>query len=136
MEKQQIFELLQEMGYMVSFDEEGDIMITYQMKQIFLLISSDNDNFVSLMLPQFYSIDDDEETLVLAACNKATRGVKMAKVYVDHTFKNVSASCEFFYTDEDCLRQNIVHSMSIIGVIHSIFHETLLDMRDDLDSDD
>lgn len=136
MEKKQIFELLQEMGYAVTFDDEGDILITYQLKHIFLIVSPDDDNFASILLPQFYGIDDDEETLVLATCNKVTREVKMAKVYVDHTFKNVTASCEFYYSDEENLRQNIAHAMNIIGVIRSLFHEAIQEMRDNLNGDD
>lgn len=136
MEKQQIFDLLQEMGYKVSFDKDGDIMVTYQLKHLYLLVSQDNDNFASLLLPQFHSIEDNEENLVLAACNKMTRDVKMVKVFVDYTFKSVSATCEFFYTDEESMRRNITHALQIIGGARSMFYSTLRELRECLDSGD
>jgi len=130
MDKQHIFSMLQDMGYQVSYDQEGDIQIFYQLKQIFLLASEEDEGFVSLYLPQFHGIEDNEETYVLAACNKMTRDVKIAKVFVDHSYKNVSASCEFYYTDEHDLRTQVARSLGILGVVRSIFYETLQEVHE------
>ena len=61
------------------------------------------------MLPQLHEIDEGQETLVLAVCNKMTRELKLAKVYIDQTFKNATATCEFFYVNEESLEQNLAN---------------------------
>lgn len=45
-----------------------------------------------VMLPQFYEMDEGEEIKTLAVCNKLTRNVKLAKLFVDKNLKDVTAS--------------------------------------------
>ena len=45
-----------------------------------------------VMLPQFYEMDEGEEIKTLAVCNKLTRDVKLAKLFVDKNLKDVTAS--------------------------------------------
>ena len=106
--KEQIINVLERMGYKPKIDKEGDIMLRYQLKTLFFLVNDDDEeNFVNVILPQFAEIDDGEETLYLAACNKVTRGTRMVKVYVDQTFKNITASCEFYYANDESLEFNL-----------------------------
>ena len=69
-------------------------------------------------------IEDGEEHLALAACNKITRELKLVKVYVDQTFKNVSANCEFYYTDEESMKNNIENSLRILGIVRTLYLST------------
>ena len=103
--KEMILRVLEKMGYKPEIDNDGDIQLRYQMKTIFVLTGDEDEQYISVMLPQFHEIADGEEALVLAVCNKMTRELKLAKVYVDQTFKNVSATCEFFYSNEEALEQ-------------------------------
>ena len=50
---------------------------------------------------------EGEETLTLAVCNKVSRDLKLAKVFIDQTLESVSTSCEFFYTDMESLQNNV-----------------------------
>ena len=75
-------------------------------------------------MPQFYEIEDGEEHIALAACNKITRELKLVKVYVDQTFKNVSANSEFYYTDEESMKNNIENSLRILGVVRTLYRST------------
>ena len=68
-----------------------------------------------------YEIDEGEETKVLAACNKTTREIKLAKVYIDQSLKNVSASCEFYYNDEESLKVCLDKAIDILGMIRISF---------------
>lgn len=83
----------------------------------------EEENYVPVIYPQFAEIAEGEDTLFLAVCNKLTRDVKFVKVYVDQTFKNVSASCEFFYTDEESLQECMERSLHVLGVIRSVFRQ-------------
>ena len=106
--KELIMSTLEEkMGYCPEIDEDGDIKVAYQLKTIYVMTSEDDEPYVSVMLPQFHEIEDGKETLALAVCNKMSRELKFAKVYIDQTFKHVTATCEFFYSGKKSLMQNL-----------------------------
>ena len=116
-----IIEKLKKLGLRPEIDEDGDIMVRYQMKRFFVIVGDEEDNYLSVLFPQFYEIEDGEQTLILATCNKLTRELKLAKVFVDHAFKSVSATCEFFDADEESLEQNISNSFKMLGLVRSTF---------------
>ena len=129
--KELILKTLENMGHSPEVDNEGDIMLHYQMKTIYVLIGDDEEPYVSMMLPQFHEIEEGQETLILAICNKMTRELKMIKVYIDQTFKNVSATCEFFYTNEEALKQNLHQSLQILSVVRTVFRKDLAELTDE-----
>lgn len=124
--KELLYSVLQRMGYNPTVDDEGDLMIRYQLKNIWVMVGNDDESYVSVILPQFHEIEEGKETLILAACNRVTRDAKMVKVYIDQTLKNVTASCEFFYTDEESLTQGLGNSLRLLGMIRSYFRKTRL----------
>jgi hypothetical protein len=101
------------------------------MKTIYVLTGDEEEPYVSVMLPQFHEIDEGQETLVLAACNKMTRELKMAKTYIDQTFKNVTATCEFFYANEESLEQNLRYSLQMLGVVRTVFKNNIAELSED-----
>ena len=130
--KEQIINVLERMGYKPKIDKEGDIMLRYQLKTLFFLVNDDDEeNFVNVILPQFAEIDDGEETLYLAACNKVTRGTRMVKVYVDQTFKNITASCEFYYANDESLEFNLQKSLSILSIIRTLYRNCIKEVSED-----
>lgn len=130
--KEQIVNVLERMGYKPKIDKEGDIMLRYQLKTLFFLVNDDDEeNFVNVILPQFAEIDDGEETLYLAACNKVTRGTRMVKVYVDQTFKNITASCEFYYANDESLEFNLQKSLSILAIIRTLYRNCIKELSED-----
>jgi len=122
--------VLEKMGYSPEVDNDGDIMFRYQMKAIYVMIGDEEEPYISLMLPQFHEFEEGQETLVLVTCNKMTRELKMAKVFIDQTFKNVSATCEFFYINEEALEQNLRHALQIIGVVRSVFRKDMAELSE------
>lgn len=128
--KELILKTLEKMGYSPELDSDGDIMLCYQMKQIYMMTGDEDEPYVSVMLPQFHEIDEGQETLVLAVCNKMTRELKLAKVYIDQTFKNVTATCEFFYANEESLEQNLRNSLQMLGVVRTLFRNDLAELSE------
>lgn len=122
--KEKIVEMIASLGYKAEIDEDGDICARYQMKSIFFLTAQDEEQYVSALLPQFSEVKEGEETLALAVCNKVSREVRLVKVYIDQSLKSVSASCEFYYTDEESLKNNVEHALSILGRVRSIYNKT------------
>lgn len=104
-------------------DDDGDICVRFQMKSIFFLTGQEEEQYISAILPQFSEVNEGEETLTLAVCNKVSREVKLAKVYIDQTLKSVTASCEFFYTDMESLTNNVEHVLNILGMVRSAYHK-------------
>ena len=131
--KEQIIAILEKMGYSPNIDSDGDVAVRYELKYIYFITDDDdpNDHYASVLFPQFYEIKEGEETLVLTTCNKMAREVRLVKVYLDGSFKNVTASCEFFYTDEEALERNITESLNLIGVVRTMFRQFKDDLSDD-----
>lgn len=126
---EKVASVLQAMGYTPQFDDDGDLYILYQMKHVFFMLNEDDDdNYISIMLPQFVDIEDGEESMALAVCNKMTRELKLAKIYVDKTFKSVSGTCEFFFANDDALEYGIKKSLRMIGLIRSQYYKCQKDL--------
>lgn len=117
--------LEKKMGYCPEIDEDGDIKVAYQLKTIYVMTSEDDEPYVSVMLPQFHEIEDGKETLALAVCNKMSRELKFAKVYIDQTFKHVTATCEFFYSGKKSLMQNLEKALELLGVVRTVFRNDM-----------
>ena len=129
--KELILKTLEKMGHSPEVDNDGDIILHYQMKTIYVLTGDEDEPYVSMMLPQFHEIDEGRETLVLAVCNKMTRELKLVKVYIDQTFKNVTATCEFFYANEESLEQNLRNSLQMLGVVRTVFRSDMAELSDE-----
>ncbi len=123
--QEKVTSILQELGYKPQTDDDGDLRIRYQMKSFYVMGTQLEENFLSVIFPQFYEFEEEEVTKVLAACNKVTRDIKLAKVYIDQTFKNVTASCEFFYNDEESMKVCLKKSLEILGLVRSGFVKTI-----------
>lgn len=117
-----ILEAVGSLGYKPTVDDDGDICVRYQMKNIFFMTGSEEEQYVTAILPQFQEVNEGEEALALAVCNKVNRDTKLAKVYIDQTFKSVSASCEFFYTDMESLKNNVGYTLVILGMVRSAYY--------------
>ena len=129
--KELILKTLEKMGYSPEVDNDGDIMLHYQMKTIYVLTGEEEEPYISMMLPQFHEVEEGQETLVLAVCNKMTRELKLAKVYIDQTFKNVTATCEFYYANEESLEQNLRNSLQMLGVVRTVFRNDMAELSDE-----
>lgn len=124
--KELIMSTLEEkMGYCPEIDEDGDIKFAYQLKTIYVMTADDDEPYVSVMLPQFHDIEEGKETVALAVCNKMTRELKFAKVYIDQTFNHVTATCEFYYSSKKSLLQNLERALELLGVIRTVFRNDM-----------
>ena len=123
--QEMVVSALQMLGYKPQIDKDGDILIRYEMKSFFVLGTQTEEDFLSVIFPQFYELEEGEETKALATCNKLTRDIKLAKVYIDQTFKYFCASCEFYYHDDESMKFCLEKSLEILGLIRSGFVKTI-----------
>ena len=68
--KEMIVKVLDEMGFKLHEDEDGDLMFRYQMKNIYTVIGDESEQYLVLVMPQFCELEDGEEHVALAVCNK------------------------------------------------------------------
>lgn len=121
-----VVSVLQSLGFKPQIDDDGDIFVRYQMKTFYVMgANSDDEDYLVVVFPQMYEVDEGEETKVLAACNKITHEIKLAKVYIDQTLKNVSASCEFYYNGEESLKTYLDKAIEILGMVRLTFIKTM-----------
>lgn len=121
-----VVSVLQSLGVKPQIDDDGDIFVRYQMKTFYVMgANSDDEDYLVVVFPQMYEVNEGEETKVLAVCNKITREIKLTKVYIDQTLKNVSASCEFYYNGEESLKTCLDKSIDILGMVRSTFIKTM-----------
>lgn len=118
--KEMVVQVFDELGYKVQEQDNGSLVVTYQMKEMLVLMEEDS-NYMLLMLPMFHEIKEGEETIALALCNRVNREMKLVKVYVDQTAETVTAVCEFYYTDKESLKNNVDMSLQILGLVRMIY---------------
>lgn len=122
-----VVSVLQSLGFKPQIDDDGDIFVRYQMKTFYVMgaNSDDDEDYLAVVFPQVYELDEGEESKALVTCNKITREIKLAKVYLDQTMKIVSASCGFYYNGEESLKTCLDKAMEILGVVRLTFIKTL-----------
>lgn len=122
--KEFLLSVLESMGRRPQIDEDGDVFFAYQLKNFWCIVGNEEDRHITLLLPQFLEVDEGEEALSMAICNRMTRQLRFGKVYVEHTLKHISAACNFYYSDEESLRENIEHSLNILRDIRTAYLAT------------
>lgn len=128
--KELTLSVLEEMGYSPEVDDDGDIFFRYQMKSMFVMMGNEEEDYVVVMMPQFADVESDEETLNLIVCNKITREMKIAKVYLEKNLQAVTATCEFFYKNAEDFKNSMEHSLEILGVIRTAYNHVKSEMKE------
>ena len=122
--------VLKDMGYEPELDSDQDIRLCMEMKEVYFFMPDEEEEcYVNIVLPQFTGIKEGKEILALATCNIMTRDMKLLKVYVEKNHESVSASCEFIYTDEDSLKQNIVCSMEGMSIVKTLYRRKCAELE-------
>ena len=129
--KEEIIAALKRMGYNPEYDEDGDIVLIYQMKALLMLPGKEDESYLSVILPSFLDIKEGDESLTLAVCIKLNRELKVVKLYLDENFKTVTSVCEFYYTDDSSLEDGIENALNVLGVIRTIYRRTVDDFSVD-----
>lgn len=127
MTKQQLVtRVIESMGYNPQIDNDSDVKFRFQLKQIYVMETLDEDtNYLVVVYPHFYILQEGEEEKALAACNKLTRDAIFAKVYTDEALTSVSACCEFYYSDEESITFNLERALEVLSVVHTAFYKEM-----------
>ena len=123
-EKELLAKVIADLGYHPQTDEDGVLHFMFQMKTVCVIPGDEGEQSPALLLPNFAEIAENETHLVLAACNQLTRETRIIKVFINDTYQMVHASYEFYYCDEDCLRENVKRALDAFAVIRTMYTRT------------
>lgn len=110
------YELIQKVvkngKYKVLEDDGEHIVIKYQLNSIHICPSSEEDRFVSVLLPNFADVTEENFPDVVMRCHKLNETMKQAKLY---TINDVLiAGAEFFYMEEEDLAYQFKTALSSV----------------------
>ena len=125
-----IKDVVEEIGLRPRFDEDGDLVVRYQLKTIFF-VADEESSFVSMAMTRIYKVKEGEEALALSVCNKLTRDIKLIKFYLEETLADVSASCEFYFSDRESLKGSIEQAFRVMGVANTAFFKAKEELEED-----
>ena len=126
-----VISVLEDMGYQPRVDSDGDVLFRFQMKHLSCARhptggkSLPRGHAAAVLRDERRRGDQGPHSL-----QQLTREVRLAKIYIDTNLTEVTASCEFFYSDEASLRLQLEHSLVILGRVRSVFRQALVEFEE------
>lgn len=90
------FNWLQNEGYRPYVDSDGDVAFKVEGYNYYVISYTDDDNYLSLLLPGIITIGDGEYAAGIIAANKICREKKVVKAYLGKNDDVVNLSIEMF----------------------------------------
>ena len=103
-------EIVESWKYKVLEDDGEHIIIRYQMNVIHICPNEEDDAFVSMLLPNFDEITEENYPEVVMRCHKLNEKMKQVKFYTVNDV--IIAASEFFYMEKDDLAYQMKLSLS------------------------
>ena len=112
---------------------DNAIQVRYEMKHIVIRLEdkedADDENafdkYLNVAFPAFYRVNDEDVADVLVVCNKANRELRQIKTFLSEDLDAVSSSFEFWYLNNDDLRNSLKFALYMISHIRSRFYREL-----------
>ena len=104
--------VVEEGKYKVLEADEEHIIIRYQLNSIHLCPSSDGDRFVSILLPNFAEVTEDNYADVVTQCHKLNEQMKQVKLYTINDV--IIAAAEFYYQGKKDLAYQVKIGLSSV----------------------
>ena len=93
-------DFVEEKKFKVINDDGENIVFNYQMNKIFFF-KIDEENFVSMILPDFAEVNEENYSDVVMNCNRLNEKLQQVKLYTTGDF--IVASSEFYYLGKEDL---------------------------------
>lgn len=98
--------------YKVREDDGEHFTILYQLNSIHICPGSENDSFVSVLLPNFADVTEDNFADVMMKCHKLNEQMKQVKFYTINDV--IIASSEFYYLGKTDLAFQIKQALNSV----------------------
>ena len=118
-----ILEWLESEGFRARVDEEGDIHLRHEGRDVFVVFDADDPAYVRVLAPAFWKCDDAEQRfLALAVANRLNAALKVAKI----SLRTDGAACvavELFVNGFETLRAVLPRCLDLVGAATWEFRE-------------
>lgn len=94
-------EIIQSWKYKVVEEDGEHIIIRYQMNVIHICTNEEDETFVSVLLPNFDDITDENYSEIVMRCHRLNEKLKQVKFYTTNDV--IIVSSEFFYMEKEDL---------------------------------
>ena len=94
-------EIIQSWKYKVVEDDGEHIIIRYQMNVIHICPNEEDETFVSILLPNFDDVTDENYSEIMMRCHRLNEKLKQVKFYTINDV--IIAASEFFYMEKEDL---------------------------------
>ncbi len=112
------------------------IYLKYEMKRLSIHLNEEDedcenggDKYVNVLFPAFYGVMEDEVADVLVVCNKANRELRQIKTFLSEDLDFVNSSFEFWYYNENDLRNSLKYALFMISHVRSWFFRELKNVQ-------
>ena len=108
------YRILQEEGYVPTYDDDGDIKFKAQGCTLYVIAPEKDDIYLRVLLPGFWSLENEEEfAKAHFVANKLTKDYKVGKIYLDK--EDTHASCEVFIDKNDAqLKRSLLRLVNLV----------------------
>ena len=94
-------EIIQSWKYKIVEDDGEHIIIRYQMNIIHICPNEEDATFVSILLPNFDDVTDENYSEIVMRCHRLNEKLKQVKFYTINDV--IIAASEFFYMEKEDL---------------------------------
>ena len=112
------------------------IYLKYEMKRLSIHLNEEDedcenggDKYVNVLFPAFYGVMEDEVADVLVVCNKANRELRQIKTFLSEDLDFVNSSFEFWYYNENDLRNSLKYALFMISHVRNWFFRELKNVQ-------
>jgi hypothetical protein len=119
----QILEWLESEGFRARLDEDGDIHLRHEGRDVFVVFDADDPAYVRILAPAFWKCDDAEQRfLALAVANRLNAALKVAKISL-RTDGAAGVAVELFLDGLEALRAVLPRCLDLVGTATWEFRE-------------
>ena len=119
----QILEWLEGEGFRACLDEDGDLHLRHEGRDVFVVFDADDPAYVRILAPAFWKCDDAEQRfLALAVANRLNAALKVAKI----SLRTDGAACvavELSLEGLEALRAVLPRCLDLVGAATWEFRE-------------
>ena len=118
-----------ENGIIYNIDDDGDLHFKYQMRNFYILDPHDDKQFLQVMLPNIWSIDDEKERAdALQVANMLNMKRKALKVFITKT--NTVLTVEMFIDNTPDVEDFMERILDILIEGRSLFAQEMHKLRE------
>lgn len=126
---QPILEWLEREGFRARLDEDGDVHLRHEGRDVFVVFDADDPSYVRVIAPEFWKCDDaaEQRLFALTVANRLNASLRVAKI----SLRSDGATCvavELFVNGPEALLAVLPRCLDLIGAATWEFRERMKDV--------